>query len=159
MASPLRTNVYIDGFNFARVISPIPLVVVFEERSRLDFMAGIEYYGINDWQFALEIVNRHLFDFEAFMGSSPNFAQENTVETALRITASFLNDRLRVTGLAILLGERAQAGSIVRLSGSYALRDALNLEGGILLFQSGDSVLLGSFGRNDRLFLELKYSF
>ncbi len=148
---------YIDGFNFPRVISPF--VAVFEERSRLDFMAGIEYYGINDWQFALEIANRHLFGFEAFMGSSPNFAQENTLETAIRITANFFNDRLRATGLAIRLGERAQDGSIVRLSVSYALRDALYLEGGILLFQSGDSVLLQSFGRNDRLFLELKYSF
>ncbi len=156
----LKTELaYIDGFHFPRIISPMPLVVVFEESSRLDFMAGIEYYGINDWQFALEIANRHLFDFSPFMGSGPSFAQENTLETALRVTANFFNSRLQVTGLAILLGERAQDGSIVRLSGSYALRDALNLEGGILLFQSGDALLLQSFGQNDRLFLELKYSF
>jgi hypothetical protein len=31
--------------------------------------------------------------------------------------------------------------------------------GGLLLFQSGDLVQLSQVGRNDRLFLTLKYSF
>jgi hypothetical protein len=148
---------YLDGFGFTDLSDPVDPTV--ERKSRLDFMGGVEYYGINDWQFSLEIVNRHLFDFEAFMRGAPNFAQRNALETAIRITGNFMNDRLEVTLLGIILGERAQDGSAVRLSANYEIRDALEVEGGILLFQKGNLPTFQHIGRNDRLYLELKYSF
>ena len=151
---------YIDGFNFPEVPDPsLPIVVGVGEKSRIDFMGGIEYYGINDWQFSLEIVNRHLFGFEPFMRDFPNFAEENRLETALRITGNFMNEKLQVTLLGLIFGERAQDGSVVRLSASYDIRDALEVGGGIILYQKGDLPTFQHIGRNDRLFLELKYSF
>ena len=148
---------YIDGFGFPNLTDIMNLTV--EDKSRLDFMGGIEYYGINDWQFSLEIVNRHLFDFEQFMRGPPNFAQRNALETAIRITGNFMNERLQVTLLGLIFGERAQDGSVVRLSANYEIRDALEVDGGIILYQEGNLPSFRHVGKNDRLFLELKYSF
>jgi hypothetical protein len=145
---------YIDGFGFPDLMNS-----TVEDKSRLDFMGGIEYYGINDWQFSLEIVNRHIFDFEQFMRGPPNSAQEDALETAIRITGNFMNERLQVTLLGLIFGERAQNGSVVRLSATYDIRDALEIGGGIILYQEGDLPTFQHVGRNDRLFLELKYSF
>jgi hypothetical protein len=59
----------------------------------------------------------------------------------------------------IVFGEKAQDGIVARLDADYELRDALSLTGGILLFKSGDLLGFRGIGRNDRLFLEIKYSF
>ena len=127
-------------------------------RSRLDFMGGIEYYGFVDTSIALEVVNRHIFGFRRDM--RPLFgAQENQLETALRITRSFLRERLEVTALGVVFGSYAQDGSIVRLDASYELRDALELSGGIIFYQKGDPPPFDIIKRNDRIFLQLKYSF
>jgi hypothetical protein len=158
---------YIDGFDFSYIVgidnsSPLdPEVVVAHatSKSRVDVMAGIEYYGISDLNIALEVVNRHINDFEDELRGFPNYAQRNALETALRVTANFLNDRLELTALAVVFGEKAQDGSVVRLSADYELRDALSISGGIVLYQSGDLLGFREIGRNDRLFAQVKYSF
>jgi len=127
-------------------------------RSRLDFMIGVEYYGISETNIVVEMVNRHIFGFREDM--RPNFSVErNSLETAVRITRNFINDRLAATLVAVVFGNHAQDGSVVRLDLRYDLRDALVLGGGILLFQHGDRIPFDSISRNDRVFLELKYSF
>jgi hypothetical protein len=127
-------------------------------RSRLDFMGGIEYYGWTDTNIALEVVNRHIFGFRNDM--RPLFGtQENTLETALRITRTFMNDRLEVTALGVVFGSYAQDGSVVRLEAHYDLRDALELVGGIVFYQKGDPPPFDIIKNNDRLFFEVKYSF
>ena len=104
------------------------------EKSRLDFMGGIEYYGFTDTNIALEVVNRHIFGFRDDM--RPLFGlQENQLETALRVTRTFLNERLEVTALGIVFGSYAQDGSVVRLDARYDLLDALELSGGIVFYQ------------------------
>ena len=70
-----------------------------------------------------------------------------------------MNSRLQVTGVAFLLVGKSHRGSVIRAEASYQLMDALNLGGGIVLYQSGDDPGLGDIGRNDRLFLRLEYSF
>jgi hypothetical protein len=136
---------------------PVELPTHTEDKDRLDAMLGIEYYGFTDVTIALEVANRHIFNFDDRMRAF--FAQPNALETALRITASYLNDRLELTALGIVFGERAQDGSMVRLQAQYDLRDALVLTGGILMFQEGDLIPFNSIAQNDRVFLELKYSF
>lgn len=156
---------WLDGVDYATstafvlpIVGSIDIPIGSARRSRLDFMAGIEYYGWVDTNIALEVVNRHIFGYRESM--RPNFeVEENTLETALRITRSFLRERLTATLVAIAFGNHAQDGSVVRLDAGYDLRDALVLKGGILLFQKGDSIPFNSIARNDRLFLELKYSF
>jgi hypothetical protein len=130
-----------------------------KEKSRLDVMGGIEYYGFQNTSIALEVVNRHIRNFEAGMRGFPNFAQRNALESAFRVTMTFLRERLEVTLLGVVFGIKAQDGSTVRLSAEYELREALELSGGVLLFQSGDLVAFSQVGRNDRVFLGIKYSF
>ena len=61
--------------------------------------------------------------------------------------------------LAVGFGRNLEDGSVVRLGLDYDLRDALSVGGGILLYQAGDLPPLSAFGRNDRLYLQAKYSF
>jgi hypothetical protein len=130
-----------------------------EEKDRIDAMLGLEYYGIENATVALEVANRRLLDFESSLRGAVDFAQQNTEEIAFRYTQSFFREKLDVTLLAYVLGYRAQDGAILRLSADYDLRDALVLSGGILLFESGDTIPLSQWGRNDRLFFGIKWSF
>jgi hypothetical protein len=42
---------------------------------------------------------------------------------------------------------------------AYDLADALTLTGGIVSYEGGDKVPFNRIGDNDRLFVDLKYSF
>jgi hypothetical protein len=131
------------------------------DRWRLDVMGGIEYYGFDDTTLSLEIAQRHIFDKPKGPTIESGFVipQEDTTETAMRITRSFLNERLDVTLLGLVFGEKVQDGSIARLQVDYDIIDALVATAGVLLFQEGDSVPLDTWGDNDRFFFQLKYSF
>jgi len=154
---------YLDGIDYPVIdrleetpVGPIPVVGTIE-RSRLDVMGGIEYYGIAETTVSLDVANRYINDFDSRMRAFD--AQENSLESALRISSEFMNARLRTTVLGVMFGERAQDGSIVRLQASYDLRDALVLTGGILFFWNGDPEILSDIDDNDRIFFQLKYSF
>jgi hypothetical protein len=134
------------------------------DKSRLDSMGGVEYYGVSDLTIAFEVVHRHIFEFDQDMKTTLNgvqvaYAKEDLVESAFRATADFLNSRLHVTGVALLIGTHADLGSVVRLEASYDLRDALILTGGIVLYQEGNSPAFDEIGDNDRLFVGVEYSF
>jgi hypothetical protein len=156
---------WIDGIDYTTstlvALGPLGFVDVptgIVEKSRLDFMGGIEYYGFTDTNIALEVVNRHIFGYRNDM--RPIFGlKENTLETALRITRTFMNERLELTALGIVFGSYAQDGSVVRLDFRYDLRDALELGGGIVFYQKGDFAPFDTIKRNDRFFFEIKYSF
>ncbi len=130
-----------------------------EEKDRIDAMLGLEYYGIRDVSVALEVANRRVLRFEDELRNAFDFAQRNSEEIALRFTQSFFRERLELTLLAYVLGWRAQDGAILRASADYDLRDALVLSAGLLLFEAGDAVPLSGWGRNDRFFFGIKWSF
>jgi hypothetical protein len=137
-------------------IVDIPVDTV--EKSRLDFMAGVEYYGITDTNISIEVANRHIFGFREDM--RPLFGlQENSLETSIRLSRTFLRERLELACVAVIFGLYAQDGSIVRLEGRYDVIDALELSGGIVFYQKGDPVPFDTIKRNDRVFFEVKYSF
>jgi len=140
---------YLDGFRFAGVPG---------DRSRLDVLAGLEYYGLTDTTIALEALDRHLFDHEAAILSSAG-VREDSQEVALRVTRSFRRDRARAILLAYWREWDASDGSLVRLDFEYDLRDALTATVGVLLFQEGDIAPLDGLGRNDRVTLRVKWSF
>ena len=154
---------YLDGLDFPIVErvqdtpgGPVPIVGT-RERGRLDVLGGLEYYGIAETTISFDIVNRHITDFDRRMTAFD--AEENFLESALRISSDFFNDRLRTTILGIMFGEHAQDGSIVRVQADYDLRDALVLTGGLVLYQNGDPEIFGDIGDNDRLFFRIEYSF
>jgi hypothetical protein len=120
-------------------------------------MVGVEYYGIDDLTVALEFVERHILDFQRRMKTFG--AVEDQTEIALRLTGSFLNERLETTLLALVFGDPAPDASAVRLSAAYDLRDALVLQGGIVIYNGGDILAFRSIDPNDRVFFQLKYSF
>lgn len=139
------------------VIGDIALPANNTEKTRTDFLVGMEYFGIADTALSLEIVNRHIDDFEDSM--KPFFEKQDRMETALRYTGNFQNDRLELTALAVAFGERAQEGSMIRLQAAYDVQDALVLTTGVVTYQHGHMPPFNTIEKNDRLFVELKYSF
>jgi hypothetical protein len=132
-----------------------------DEKSRLDSMMGIEYYGFTDATVAFEFAHRHIFDFEEGLRAFPDFAKEDSFEYSFRYTAEWMHARLQTTFIALVFGEYAQDGSLIRLQGDYTIRDGLVATMGIVLYQDGNGKRLpfNQWNRNDRLFFELKYSF
>ncbi len=129
-------------------------------KSRLDTMLGVEYYGISDFNIALEVAYRHLFDYDPILQYLPNYLHENNVEIALRLGYDMMNTRLKLSALGLsLLSEAGHHGSTMRLSASYELTEALTMSGGLLYFFEGEGPPFDSWADNDRLFLKLKYSF
>ncbi len=127
------------------------------QKTRTDFLLGLEYFGFSDTALSLEVVNRHIADFDD--GMKPFFEKRDRMETAMRYTGNFQNDRLELTALAIAFGERAQEGSMIRLQAAYDVQDALVLTTGVVTYQYGDMPPFNQADHNDRIFAELKYSF
>jgi hypothetical protein len=154
---------WLYGFEYTflddTIPGPIPRLDITDKKSRLDVMGGVEYYGFNETTLALEIVNRHSFDYEGPVLSLPTFLRENSVEYAFRYTADWMNARLSTTLLAIIFGWKAQDGAVLRAQGSYTFRDGLVGTLGLLIYQDGDLPPLNLWGNNDRVFIDLKYSF
>jgi hypothetical protein len=140
---------YTDGLGFAASSG---------DEARGDILLGIEYYGFTDTTIVLEGVNRHIFDHEPAI-RSVSAVRQNMQEFSLRATKNFWNDTLHVTVVGIGFGYDLSFGSVVRLDVSYDIQDALKISGGILLYQNGDYPPLNQIGRNDRLLLQIKYSF
>ena len=148
---------YTTGMVIDTPIGRLPAITGTVEKSRVDVMGGIEYYGIAETNIAVEIVHRHINDFDEDMKLFD--AVEDAPEATARITSEWFNDRLETTVLGVIFGEKAQDGSIVRLQADYDIRDALVATAGLLLYQHGDRIFSSEIGSNDRVFLELKYSF
>jgi len=129
------------------------------KRSRFDAMLGVEYYGFSENTIAVEVVNRYLIDYDQVVFGFPVFQRENQTSYAIRWTADWMNARLQTTVLAILFGWKVQDGAVIRVQGSYTLRDGLVLTAGVLVFAAGDLPPLDTYGDNDRVFLDLKWSF
>jgi hypothetical protein len=142
---------YFDGLEF--------FVLSGDEKARYDILLGFEYAGFRDTTISLEVVRRHISGFDSRLQDSPDFVENNRVETAFRYSADFLNSRLHFTYLAAIFGTPADGGGFMRLSCDYELRDALTIGGGIVLYLGGDFPIFEGIRRDDRLFLTAKYSF
>jgi uncharacterized protein DUF1302 len=140
---------YLDGLDFFGT----------DSKSRVDALLGVEYYGIADTTFVVEALDRHLFDYESALRRAPSFTREDTTEIALRLTRNFWNDRLHVTGVAVLLGWDARDGAIARVDVDYDVLDALVVGVGFLLYEKGELPPLRGWADNDRLLFQLKWSF
>ncbi len=126
---------------------------------RLDGLVGIEYSGWNDTTVALDWAVRHIIDFEDRLALAPDFAQQDAFETALRISKDFLNATLELNLLAMIFGPLGQDGALERISCKYDWSDAISSTVGVVFYQSGDKYALSNIEDNDRIFLDVKYSF
>ena len=130
-----------------------------QQRDRLDTLVGIEWYGPDQLSVALEIVNRHLFDHPGGPTGINELTPADGFETALRISRPFFRERLDITLLASVFGERAQDGALFRASGEYEISHSFKFEGGWLVFFQGPRFGVGAFDSNDRVYGEVTYSF
>jgi hypothetical protein len=142
---------YFDGFEFSNRPD--------KEYSRLDGLVGIEYSGISDATITLDIADRHYFNFDKQLQDSPDFQKEDLFEWALRITKPYLNDTLKLTFLANTFGPTGDDGAVQRFSAEYDYTDSIQLTGGIVFYHSGDLRRTMGIGDNDRVFLDVQYSF
>jgi len=126
--------------------------------NRTDLLAGIEYRGFTDTTISVDLVNRHLHDYRPILKDSPEFPQRDASQVALRITHELLNNRLNLTALLIVMGERAQDGALGRFTATYDLADNWSMTGGMVFYQSGNGVMANA-GDNDRVFLEIRLDF
>ncbi len=126
---------------------------------RLDGLIGIEYSGWNDTLVVLDCAARQIIGFERQTKAEPDFAQENNVETALRISRNYLNDTLEITMRAILYGSLGDEGAMENLFVKYEWNDFVSITTGVVLYQSGEKFRLNSIDDNDRIYMEVKYSF
>ena len=154
----------LDGIDYTLsapvVVPPVGLVNLpsaNEEKQRTDVLLGVEYFGIADTSLSLEMANRHISDYDPSMQIF--YEKQDLMETAIRYTGNFINDRLEITALAVVVGERAQDGSLLRLQAAYDLQDALVLTVGVVDYRHGDLPPFTIAENNDRVFAEIKYSF
>lgn len=130
-----------------------------EKRERIDGLIGIEYSGWDDTTAALEWAVRHLVDFDDQLQLAPDFAQEDEIINALRVTRTYLNETVELTLLGLIYGPLGQDGSLIRGTAAYDWSDTINVLLGLVLYQSGDRNTMRQIGDNDRIFAEVKYSF
>jgi len=142
---------YFDGLEFFNLPE--------ETKSRLDLLFGVEYAGLTDTNITLEMVNRHLFNFDPGMENDPDRTEEDDFQSVLRFTRDFRNETIELTFLASVFGMTAENGAFERVSLKYDLTDDWSVTGGFTLYQSGDKPIFSDIGDNDRLFFEIKYSF
>ena len=120
---------------------------------------GVEYTGFSETVLSLEIVNRHIFDYDARLESAPDSVRQDSMQTVAKLVRDFANDTIQLKILLSVLGSRGRDGSFERFQLDYDLTDSITLTGGVIFYQSGDLGLFSGAGDNDRIFCEIKYSF
>jgi hypothetical protein len=70
-----------------------------------------------------------------------------------------MNARLHTTLVGVVLGAKAEGGAILRAQVDYDLLDALVLSGGFVGYVPSIDPPISGWGKNQRLFAKMKYSF
>ena len=148
---------FFDGIRFSDSPLRMPPYINLKTYSRLDLLAGVEYSGFTDTYVSIEAVNRYYTDFNREAELSGE--EENSFQTALRISRDFLNETLNLTFLALVYAPTGDDGALFRLTAEYDLTDNIEVTGGIVDYKSGDLFEFSKIGNNDRLYMNIKYSF
>jgi hypothetical protein len=143
---------WFDGMEFANLEED-------DSVSRLDLMGGVEYMGFSETVLSLEIVNRHLIDFDEQLTLSPDITQEDTLQTVAKLVRDFSNDTIQLKILLSIFGFHGEDGAFERFQLDYDLTDSVTMTGGVIFYQAADQGALSSIEDNDRLFFELLYAF
>lgn len=128
-----------------------------ETKRRTDTLLGLEYNGFRDANLSLEVVNRHLHDYDITLLAEG--IEEDQWQSAARYSGDFMNASLHLMALYTVLGDDGKDGGFSRISAAYDLQDALTVTGGMVNYEEGKTIPFNSIADNDRIFLDLKYSF
>jgi len=125
--------------------------------SRTDTLLGLEYSGFSDTTLSLEMANRHINEHEKVLENEG--LKEDVWQSAVRYQGDFMHARLHLLALITAFGKGLNEGGFGRYSAAYDIADALTLTGGIVSYEGGEQLPFGAIADNDRLFIDLKYSF
>ena len=142
---------YFDGIEFSNNPG--------KDYYRIDALIGTEYAGFTDTTVSLEIAVRHITNYDSNLNEVPDFVEEDTFISALRLTRSFWHDTLNLKMLAQTFGITGDEGAFQRISAEYDYTDSIEITGGVVFYKSGDLRRFRGVGDNDRVFLEIKYHF
>ncbi|WP_420429155.1 DUF1302 family protein [Algiphilus sp.] len=129
---------------------------------RYDALLGVEYFGLADTTFSLELAARHIDDFGPDLARSGYL--EWASESAARVTREFMNQRLRLNLIGVVFNAdgqfwRRSGGGIYRLDATYELARGVQVAGGVLLYDGGRQQPFNVAEDNDRLFGEVRWQF
>ena len=130
-----------------------------DEKNRLDTLIGFDNMSFTDTVISVEVANRHVFNHESQMSLQSDFVDKNEMQTAIRATHSFYNDTLNVSALLSMFGSSWENGGFSRVWLEYDIIDGFNTNFGIVNYIAGDKPLTQVNKNNDRLFVDLTYSF
>jgi hypothetical protein len=139
---------FLDGLKF--------MAVPGETFQRIDTLVGFDYNGFSWGTLTLEAANRHILNFDPATLGGPEDARENSVELALRIGTSLMNDKLRLNGVVSALGLHGEIGGFRRIDASYELSDQSKLKFGIVDYVSGAGAFFKKIGNRDRIYLKFE---
>ena len=142
---------WIHGFEFANTPG--------KKYNRVDVLAGFEYSGFSETTICLEAVNRHIIEFKPLLKQLPDPATKDQFQSAFRFTRTFVNETITLTILASLFGLTGDGGAFERYTIEYDVNDFLSVLFGMVTYQSGDLPEMQNIGENDRVLIEIKYSF
>lgn len=126
---------------------------------RVDVLAGFEYSGFSETTITIEAVNRHLNEFTSELAAAPANTAEDRFQSVLRFTRTFVHETVTLTILASLYGLDGDDGSFQRYSAEYDINDFTSVLFGMVTYQSGELAEMENIGKNDRMFIEARYSF
>lgn len=130
-----------------------------DEKDRVDLLVGFDYMGLKDTVISLELSNRHIFDYENKMINTPDYVDEDEVQTALRLSKSLSNDTVNVNALLSMFGNKWQNGGFARIWTEIDLQDALVANIGVVDYIGGERAFLEVNSYNDKIFADITYSF
>lgn len=129
-----------------------------ETLSRWDILLGTDYSGFKDMTLSLEFIDRFLLDHKELMTELEQI-NKHDFGWGLRINKNLLHNSLHLMGLLTLLGIDGSDGGFTRLSVSYDIADNLSTTLGTIIYINGDFKMYEDISKNNRITLEVKYSF
>ena len=127
--------------------------------TRTEILFGTEYSGWSDTSLSIESGVRHLNDFDHRLEAEPDSQLEYRIATTLNFMQDYYNQTLHLQLFGMMIGEWGEDGGLNRASLEYDVMDAFSVNGGVMIYQPGDSLYFQSLNDNDRIFFEARYSF
>lgn len=126
---------------------------------RGDLLLGVEYSGFEDTSVTFEGLLRQIFNHASQLAKGPCDVRRHEAWLALRVAHDLLNDTLHLLATGSFSRPLAGGGGLGRLEACYDLSDTTSVRGGLVYYFGGSNPFHEAMEHNDRLFLEVKYSF
>lgn len=127
--------------------------------TRTEILFGTEYSGWSDTSLSIESGVRHLNDFDHRLEAEPDYQLEDRIATTLNFMQDYYNQTLHLQLFGMMIGEWGEDGGLNRATLEYDVMDAFSVNGGVMIYQPGNSLYFQSLNDNDRIFFEARYSF